>query len=98
MFKKKRVKNDTKKITSKTYQSYTLYKKQYINLKNPKNRLEFAKQFVDKALDFWRKVIIFDESKYKIFSTDVRQRVWRKPGEAPNPKKTVKHCGGGLMV
>ena len=57
-------------IKSFNYKSYTPYKKPYINLKNRKKRLEFAKRFIDKGVDFWRKVIFSDESKYNIFGSD----------------------------
>lgn len=88
-------------IKSYDLKSYTPRKKPYVNLVNRKKRLEFAKAYVDRPIDFWRKVIFSDESKYNIFGSDGRLRVWRRPGEALNPKntkKTVKHGGGGLMV
>ncbi|OXA41532.1 Transposable element Tc1 transposase [Folsomia candida] len=42
-----------------------------------------------------------DESKFNVFGSDGRRRVWRYPKEALNPKNlnpTVKHGGGSVMV
>lgn len=64
-------------------------------------RIDFAKTFINTPQDFWDKVIFTDESKYNTFGSDVRLKVWRREGDALNPKntiKTVKHGGGGVMV
>lgn len=42
-----------------------------------------------------------DESKYNIFGSDGKAKVWRKANTAMNPKHlvpTVKHGGGNVMV
>ncbi|CAK9815645.1 Transposable element Tc1 transposase [Anthophora plagiata] len=47
-------------------------------------------------------IIIFsDESKFNLFGSDGRQKVWRKPNtelELKNLRSTVKHGGGSVMV
>jgi transposase len=51
--------------------------------------------------DAWEKVIFSDESKFNLFGSDGRQYVWRRDGEALDPrytKKTVKYGGGSVMV
>lgn len=83
------------------YHSRVARKKPLVNERNRKKRLEFAKMYVNKETSFWDDVIFSDESKYNIFGSDGRHRLWRKPGDELNPKntcKTVKHGGGSVMV
>jgi len=49
----------------------------------------------------WKKVIWSDESRYTLFQSDGRTRVWRLPKERYDVEcviLTVKHGGGGVMV
>lgn len=88
-------------IVQEGLKSCTPRKKPFVNKINRQKRLAFAKEYVNKSPDFWRKVIFSDESKYNIFGSDGRLRVCRRPKNALNPKctvKTVKHGGGGIMV
>lgn len=55
-----------------------------------KKRLEFARQFVDKPVEFWRKVCFSDESTFEC-QTASRRRVWRTPGSPAPVRETVKH-------
>lgn len=76
-------------------------KKPLISETNRKKRLEFAKSFLNKDLDFWKEVIFSDESKYNIFGSDGRKYVWRKPNtefQARHVRPTVKHGGGSVLV
>lgn len=76
-------------------------KKPFISEVNRQKRLAFAELHKSKPFDFWKTVIFSDESKYKIFGSDGRRMVWRKPNEAlniKNIKPTVKHGGGSVMV
>ena len=41
-------------------------------------RLKFAREHVDKPDLFWRNILWSDESKFNIFGSDGRRRVWRK--------------------
>ncbi|GFX68809.1 putative transposase rhodnius neglectus [Trichonephila clavipes] len=43
-------------------------KKPYISEVNRKRRLEFALKYKNKPMDFWKKIIISDESKFEIFT------------------------------
>ena len=64
-------------------------------------RLKFAKEQVDKPLEFWKRVLWSDESKFDLFGHKRRQKVWAKTGEKlleKNLQKTVKHGGGSIMV
>lgn len=68
-----------------------------INNKNKKKRLEFAKKYANQSMEFWKRVLWTDESKFKLFGCKRRLRVWRKTGgelEDRHLQKTVKHGGG----
>ena len=83
------------------YKACVSRKKPFISKKNVKLRLEYAKNFVNMAEDFWKTVIFTDESKFNIFGSDGRRFVWRRENTAldlKNLKATVKHGGGSVMV
>ncbi|EFN71555.1 Transposable element Tc1 transposase, partial [Camponotus floridanus] len=64
-------------------------------------RFEFAKKYANMSLDFWKKVLWSDESKFELFGQKRRPRVWRKPGESfkeVNIQKTAKYGGGNIML
>lgn len=68
---------------------------------NIEKRLFFAKKFVNKPIEFWEKVIWTDECKFNMCQSDRMKRVYRKKGQAMNPKyiiPTVKHGGGSNMA
>lgn len=76
-------------------------KKPFISEINRKKRLEFAKIYVNKDLEFWKDVIFSDESKFNIFGSDGRKYVWRRPNtefQARHVRPTVKHGGGSVLV
>lgn len=76
-------------------------KKPYISETNRKKRLMFAKLYEPKTIDFWKKCLFSDESKFNICGNDGTKRVWRRPGEQYRPKHlcaTVKHGGGSVFV
>ena len=90
-----------KYISEFGYRACIRRKKPLISKKNRKARLEFARKYLDEPPEFWERVLFTDESKYNIFGSDGRVKVWRKPSEGLNPKytsKTVKHGGGGVLV
>ena len=62
-------------------------------------RLEYAKNYRKKPLDFWNKVLWSDESKFNLFGSDGRVIVWRSAREEFGPEcamPTVKHGGGNV--
>ncbi|GFY70892.1 transposable element Tcb1 transposase [Trichonephila inaurata madagascariensis] len=66
----------------------------------PTEETDFASPHVDKDFDFWKTVVFTDESKFNVFRSDGRGKVWRKK-TAVNPENltpTVKHGGGSVMV
>lgn len=79
------------------FKSRLARKKLLISAKNRKLRLDFAKTHLDKDMDFWKRDLFTDESKYNIFGSDGRTKVWKKPKTALDLKNiipTVKHGGG----
>ncbi|CAK9796240.1 Transposable element Tcb1 transposase [Anthophora quadrimaculata] len=88
-------------LRDKGYRSRVPRRKPLISDKNRRLRLDFAKKYKDMDEDFWRRVLFTDESKFNIFGSDGRAKIWRKPGTALQRKNlipTVKHGGGSVMV
>lgn len=76
-------------------------RKPLISEKNRRKRLAFAKKYVNKPNEFWNSVLWSDESKFNLFASDGRTKVWRTPDEAYRLQclsPTVKHGGGNVMV
>lgn len=68
---------------------------------NRKKRLQFAKKYLNKDIEFWKKVIFVDESKFCLYRNDMQcERLRRKSNTALNLKnsETVKHYGTNVMV
>ena len=64
-------------------------------------RINYAKENLLKTNAFWDSVLWSDETKIELFSHNDVSHVWRKKGEAYNPKNTVptvKHGGGSIMM
>ncbi|GFV86783.1 transposable element Tcb1 transposase [Trichonephila clavipes] len=76
-------------------------KKPYISEVNGKRRLDFTMKYKNKPMDFWKKVIFSDESKFEIFTSPSIGKIWRKKKTALEPKNvlpTLKHGHGNVMV
>ena len=74
-------------------------KKPYENKINRRKRLEYAKNYREKPLDFWNKMFWLDESKFNLFGSDGKVVVWRSPKEEFELEctmPTVKHSGGNI--
>ena len=68
---------------------------------NKKKRLAWAKKHKQWTLDQWISVLWSNESKFEIFSSNLRVIVRRRVGEqmiSACVVPTVKHGGGGVMV
>ena len=68
---------------------------------NKCRRLDFTKEWIFWNKDNWNKVIFFYEFKLKVFCSDGRIRVLRKPGETyleKNLNKIVQYNGDYLTV
>uniref|UniRef100_A0A3B4UQ54 Tc1-like transposase DDE domain-containing protein n=1 Tax=Seriola dumerili TaxID=41447 RepID=A0A3B4UQ54_SERDU len=70
-------------------------------IRHTKARLAFANDHLDKEEDFWSSVLWSDETKIELFGHNDVSFIWRRKGEAFNPKNTiptVKHGGGNIML
>ena len=88
-------------IKRQGYNGRVARKKPFVNLVNRRNRLNFAKEHIQKDVSWWDDVIFLDESKFNIFGSDGKTMVWRKPNEELKGKyitPTVKYGGGSVMV
>src|SRR5215813_12483946 len=63
------------------YNARVARKKPYLKPDHIKLRLQFAKAHINEPMEYWKKVIWSDESKFKLFGLDGRDFVWRKPHE-----------------
>ena len=66
----------------------------YVNKANRIKRLNYAEMYENKDIDFWKRVLRSDESKFNLFGTDGKVMVWRAPKEEFQPActmPTVKH-------
>lgn len=88
-------------LRDSNFHGRTARNKPFINKKNKKARLQFAKDHLNKDNAFWNTVIFADESKFNLFASDGKAYVWRKPNtelQTKNLRATVKHGGGHVMV
>jgi Transposase len=64
-------------------------------------RLRFAREHATWSEGDWGKVMFSDESRFTVFSSDRRLRVWRRPGQRfaqCNISERVPYVGGSVMV
>lgn len=88
-------------LKNKGYNSRTARSKPFISSVNQKKRLEFALKYINEADNYWNDVLFSDESKFNLFGSDGKQKVWRKPNtelEKKNLNVTIKHGGGSVLV
>ncbi len=72
-----------------------------LNKKHVEARLKFAKEHLEKPVDYWETIVWSDESKIELFGSHSTHHVWRRNGTAHHPKNTiptVKFGGGSIMV
>lgn len=76
-------------------------KKPHISAINKKKRLDFGKKYENHDKSFWETILFTDESKFEIFASSRRGKIWRSKNSAFEEKNvtgTVKHGGGSVMV
>lgn len=90
-----------KAIRDNGFHSRTARKKFFVSKVNKRKRLQFAKEYINKPVEYWHRWVFTDESKFNISGSDGNFRVWRLPNTELEPKNmigTVKHGGGSVMV
>ena len=73
------------------------HKNPYVNKINRRKRLEYAKNYREKPLDFWNKLVWSDDSKFNLFGSDRKVMVWRSDKEEFGSEciiPTIKYGGG----
>lgn len=81
--------------------SFFKKKKPLLRKVNIKKRLDFARKYASRPVDFWKKIVWTDESKFELKNTKRRQRTRCLESERLKPRftqATVKHGGGSLLV
>ena len=76
-------------------------KKPNISKVNKTKRLHFTNFHINEPHTFWESVLFSDKSKFNVFSSERRFKVWRRPNEAfksQNLCPTVKHGRGSVLV
>ena len=79
--------------------SHAARKKPHLTEKHRKDRLRWCKEKKNWGEE-WKRVVWSDESRFALFESDGRARVWRSPGKAYNKgciQPTVKFGGGSVM-
>ncbi|CAB4389996.1 unnamed protein product [Rhizophagus irregularis] len=79
--------------------SYTARKKPLLTKKHRSDRLRWSREKKNWEEE-WKQVVWSDESRFALFESDGRVRVWRSLGEAYNQnciQPTVKFGGGSVM-
>src|SRR4029434_1702963 len=69
--------------------------------RHKKERLIFAKEYLDTPQSFWENVLWTDETKIELFGNAHQQYVYRRRNEVYKEKNTlptVKHGGGSIML
>jgi transposase len=61
-------------------------KKPFLNMRQRKQRVHWAKQHVNWTSDHWNKVIWSDETRISLFASDGVRYVWRRSGEDLRPE------------
>jgi transposase len=75
-------------------------KKPFLNLKQRRKRIAWAKEHLNWTTDQWKKVIFSDESRISIFGQDGIKYVRRRIGESNRPEcciPTMKHPLGVMI-
>lgn len=91
----------TRALRRNGLKAYRPRKTPLLKKRHLKARLKYAKDHLHKDFSYWKRVVWSDETKVELFGHRSAAYVWRKKGEAHNPKvtvPTVKHGGGNIML
>lgn len=72
-----------RRLREANLRSFTRFtrKRPLLNKRNKKKRLEFAIKYVNQPMEFWKRILWTDGSKFELLECKRRLRVWRKSGE-----------------
>lgn len=90
-----------RRIAEHGMRSHFARKRPFISVVNKKKRLAFARNHINKPIEFWKHIVWSDESKFELFNKKRRLRVWRKSHEGLQDRHlqpSMKHGGGNIMV
>lgn len=79
-----------RRLNEKNLRGCIAQRKPLVSKKNLKARMQFAKQHLQKPLNFWKNVLWSDESKFCRLGSDGKRYVWRPQNKEFDPKYTVK--------
>lgn len=89
-----------RRLREANIKKYTTQKKPFISKANKLKRLKFAREHINKPLEFWRNILWTDESIFSLDGTWGRQFFYSKPSE--KLKRAVvaptRHSGGGHLM
>ena len=89
-------------LNSRGYRAYRRRKVIYLTPEQKRKRKIWAKFMGGWTQRMWNKVVFSDESKFNVFGSDSRLKVWRKKGEGEyketNTYKTVQDKGENIIV
>ncbi len=81
------------------YSSRRPHRVQLLSAKNRKRRLQFTQAHQNWTIEDWKNVAWSDESRFLLWHSDGRVRIWRKEHESIDPSCLVSTVqAGGVMV
>lgn len=86
-------------LKSEGYNDRVARRKPFVSKINRKKRMDWAREYILKPMEYWDDVILADEGKFNVSASDGRKMVWRKSNEKLNRRNlqgTVKHRGGSV--
>ena len=99
--KKLSCKTVRRRIADLGFKSYVPAKKPLISERNRRKRLLFYNSYRQFSISDWSRVIWSDESRFNLFHSDGRERVWRCQNERYNQdciRKTIQGNGGSVLI
>lgn len=80
--------------------AYTIKKKPFINKRNKQKRLQFARTYLSKPVEFWRNVLWTDESSFCLDGT-YGKKFYYSTAKEKNSRSVImptRHSGGGKVM
>jgi hypothetical protein len=78
-------------LRSRRYHGRVARRKYFVSEANRKKRLEFAKKYINTPMEYWKRVIFTDESKFNIFGSDGHCIVWTKNNTGHKKRKLASY-------